>query len=181
MDLMQLMQNRRSVREYTGDKIESGSLKKILQAGLLAPSGRGSRPWEFIVVRDKKILQRMSQCRIGAAEMLAEADCAIVVLGDGDVTDIWVEDCAIAMTNMHLMADSLGVGSCWVQGRLRTDASGRSTESYLRNLLDFPKRYRLEAVLALGMPYNHPEAYELDELPWEKVHYEKFQNDINAD
>lgn len=174
MELIQIMQNRRSVREYTGEAIEKKKLDQILQAGLLSASSRGRRPWEFIVVKDKKSLKRMSQCRIGAAKMLEGADCAIVVVADAELSDVWAEDCAIAMSNMHLMADSLGVGSCWIQGRLRMDASGRSTETFLRNILAFPKEYKLEAILALGMPVDHPEPYEISTLPWEKVHVEQY-------
>ncbi len=87
---------------------------------------------------------------------------------------MWVEDCSVAMANMHLMADSLGVGSCWIQGRLREAPGGRTTEAYLRELLEFPENYRLEAILSLGMPQNHPGAYELGDLLEGKVHRERF-------
>lgn len=173
MDLLEIMRKRRSIRQYTGEHIAEEAVNRILQAGLLSPSGRGVRPWEFIVVRDKSMLQAMAGCRVGAAEMLKGADCAIVVLGDGEKTDVWVEDCSIAMSNMHLMADSLGVGSCWIQGRLR-DAEEGTTEACLRTRLGFPANYRLEAILSLGMPAVRPEARKLEELPMEKVHWEKF-------
>ena len=116
----------------------------------------------------------MSECRVAGSKMLASADCAIVVLGDEEKSDVWVEDCSVAMANMHLMADSLGVGSCWIQGRLREAPEGRTTEEYLRELLKFPGSYRLEAILSLGMPKDHPAAYELEKLPMEKVHREIF-------
>lgn len=173
MDLLEVMRRRRSIRKYTGEKIPEEAIGRILKAGLLSPSGRGVRPWEFIVVRDRDMLKEMSECRVGAAKMLEGADCAIVVLGDEEKTDVWVEDCSIAMSNMHLMADSLGVGSCWIQGRLR-DAGEGTTESYLRGRLGFPENFRLEAVLSLGMPAGRPEARGLDELPMEKVHWGKF-------
>lgn len=174
MNLMQLLQHRRSIRVYKDEKVDDNKLKQILQAGLLSASSRNLKPWEFIVVKDRKMLEQMSKCRIGAARMLAGADCAVVVLADEEATDTWVEDCSIAMTNMQLMADSLGVGSCWVQGRLRTDATGRSTESYLRYLLDFPKEYKLEAILSLGMPGEVKTAHDLNELTWDKIHYEAY-------
>ena len=113
MDLLEIMLNRRSVRTYTGEKIEDEKLEMILKAGLAAPSGRGRRPWEFIVVRDKDTLACMSESRKCGAGMLTGADCAIVVVADEEKTDVWTEDCSIAMAYMHLMADSLGVGSCW--------------------------------------------------------------------
>lgn len=174
MELLKIMQKRRSVRTYTAAPISDEKLTAILQAGLLSASGKAIRPWEFIVVRNRETLQAMSDCRIAGAKMLESAACAIVVLGDEDKSDVWIEDCSIAMSNMHLMADSLGVGSCWIQGRLREAPGGVTTEEYLRNLLKFPPNFRLEAILSLGIPQTHPEGRELESLPMEKVHQERF-------
>ena len=77
------------------------------------------------------------------------------------------------MMNMHLTASSLGVGSCWIQGRLRT-VNGKSTEAVVKEILGFPDHYRLEAILSLGMPAVHPEARKLEDLPMEQIHWEKF-------
>ena len=146
----------------------------ILKAGLAAPSGRGRRPWEFIVVRDKDTLACMSESRKCGAGMLTGADCAIVVVADEEKTDVWTEDCSIAMAYMHLMADSLGVGSCWIQGRLRTAPDEVTTEEKLRKLLGFLESYRLEAILSLGVSKEHPEARTVEDLPDGKIHPEKF-------
>lgn len=174
MELLEIMKNRRSVRTYTGEPVKEEKLEKILQAGLLSASGRAIRPWEFIVVRDKETLKQMAGSRAMGAKMLENADCAVVVLGDEEKTDVWTEDCSIAMANMHLMADSLGVGSCWIQGRLREASDGRTTEEYLRELLGFPEHCRLEAMLSLGMPERHPEPHSAEALRKEKIHREKF-------
>ena len=174
MELLEIMRNRRSVRTYTGEPVPEDKLLKILKAGLLSASGRAVRPWEFLVVQKKETLRKMADSRAAGAKMLMDADCAVVVLGDEEKADVWTEDCSIAMANMHLMADSLGVGSCWIQGRLREASDGRSTEAYLRELLGYPEHLKLEAVLSLGMPKDHPRPYDLEELPMEKVHRELF-------
>lgn len=174
MDLLEIMRKRRSVRAYTGEKIPEEKLNQILKAGLLAASGKNLKPWEFIVVQDKEILAKLSKSRAAGAAMLELADCAVVVVGDTEKTDVWTEDCSVAMANMHLMADSLDVGSCWVQGRLRQASDGRTTEAYVRELLRIPEKYGLEAILSLGICKDHPEAYALEELPMEKVHRESF-------
>lgn len=174
MDLLKIMENRRSVRNYTGETIPNEKIDRVLKAGLLSASGRSKKPWEYIVVKNKDTLLKLSKCRVGSAKMLEGADCAIVVIANADLTDVWVEDCSIAMANMHLMADSLGIGSCWIQGRLRESENGESTESYLRDILRFPENYRLEAILSLGMTNNHPDAHNSDELPFEKIHRESF-------
>ena len=176
MELLEMMRNRRSVRAYTGAPVTEENLEKIVQAGLLSASGRAIRPWELIVVRSRETLKQMAKSRAMGAKMLEAADCAIVVLGDEEKTDVWTEDCSIVMTNMHLMADSLGVGSCWIQGRLRTSAGGESTEGYLRELLGFPEYYRLEAVLSLGMPESVAEMREVTDELWGKVHREVYES-----
>lgn len=174
MNLLQIMQNRRSVRNYTGEKIPKEKLDKILQAGLLSASGRNKKPWEFVVVQEKETLEKLSHCRVGAAKMLKNAGCAILVFANPDKTDVWVEDCSIAMSNMHLMADSLGLGSCWIQGRLREAENGESTEAYCRTLLSVPNEYVLEAILSIGILEEHPKAHTLEELEREKIHYEAY-------
>jgi len=174
MNMLSVFKHRRSVRQYTGESIPQEMLEQVLKAGLTSASGRNRRPWEFIVVRDKAVLEKMVSARTGGAQMLAGADCAIVVIADRDKTDVWVEDASITMANMHLMADSLGLGSCWIQGRCREAVDGTTTETYLRNLLHYPSNYALLAILSLGMPASHPAPYEDSDLPMEKIHYERF-------
>lgn len=172
--LMKTVEDRRSIRRYTGEPVPEEALRAVLRAGLLSPTGRNRRPWEFIVVRNRETLERMVSCRTGGAAMLAEADCAVVVLGDRRKSDTLVEDCSIAMAQMHLMASSLGVGSCWIQGRLREAADGRSAEEYLRSLLGFPEEYQLEAILSLGMPAEHPAPHTEADADWSRVRSERF-------
>ena len=174
MELLDLLLKRRSVRQYTGEQIPKEKLEKILQAGLLAASGRSRQPWEFVVVQKKETLQKLSQCRIGAAKMLENAGCAIVVFSDPEKTDVWTEDCSIAMSNMHLMADALGLGSCWIQGRCRETAEGQSTEEFCRELLGVPENFALEAILSIGVPAERPQGYTVEDLKEEKIHWEKF-------
>ena len=177
MELLDIMKNRRSVRNYINVPIETEKLNQILQAGLFSASGKGLRPWEFIVVMNKETLEKLSECRDGSAKMLAGAGAAIVVIGDAEKTDTWIEDCSIAMANMHLIADSLGLGSCWIQGRMRRASDGRTTEEYVREILGFPEKYKLQAILSLGKIEKHPEGYSLDvlhELLDQKIHKERY-------
>ena len=174
MELLELMRTRRSIRSYKDEKVSKEDITKIVQAGLLAESGRAIRPWEFIVVEDKETLMKMSACRAGGVKMLREAAVAIVVVANGEATDVWTEDCSVAMAQMHLMAHALGLGSCWVQGRLRKAENGQDTESFVREILAYPENYRLEAILTIGVPNEVKEGYDLEQLPVEKVHQEKF-------
>ena len=173
--LLQLMLNRRSVRKYTGEPIPEDKLKLILQAGLSSATSKNRKPWEFVVVREKETLQTLAKCRVGAAKMLENAGCAIVVFANTEVTpDVWAEDCSIAMSNMHLMADALGLGSCWIQGRCREAENGQTTEEYCRRLLGVPENFALEAILSIGVPAERPQGYTAEDLKEEKIHWEKF-------
>lgn len=174
MKVLNAILNRRSIREYTGGQIPDEILAQVILSGIMSESSRGIRPWEFVVVRDKEKLEKLSECRAGGAGMLKNADAAIVVFGDESKTDVWIEDCSIAMANMHLAADSIGLGSCWIQGRLRERADGQSAEDYVRELLNVPENLRLEAILSLGMIESHPEGRPIDGDLFTKVHYEEF-------
>jgi len=174
MELIDIMSSRSSVRRYAQEEIPEEKINMILKAGLLSASSKAIRPWDFIVVRNKETLKFLADCRDGGhAKMLAKAGCAIVVIADSEKSDVWIEDCSIAMSNMHLMADSLGVGSCWVQGRLR-NMGEISTETYVRKKLQFPETHRLEALLSLGLPYTKPKQRDPDNLPDGKIHWEVY-------
>lgn len=174
MELLELMRKRRSVRRYTGEKIADESLEKILQAGLLAPSSRAIYPAEFVVTRDKAALEKLSECKLGSAAMLKDADAAVVVTGDRSKSDAWIEDCSLSMMLMELEASALGIGNCWVQCRGRNTPDGESTEDYIRKLMNIPENFGVLAVLALGIPAQEPEPHPLPCTDSEKLHYGKF-------
>ena len=178
MDLLELLQQRRSGREYTGEHIPEDQLDRILQAGLLSPSSRGRKPWEFWVVQKKEVLSELAHCRQGAAKMLERAGCAILVFADPEKTDVWIEDCAIAMNNMHLMATSLGLGSCWIQGRLREAENGQTTEAMCKKLLAVPQNYVLEAILSIGVLQKPLPPHTLAEIDWKHVHRETYSKPL---
>ena len=173
-DLLELMRSRRSVRQYTDEKISDEQIKKILSAALLAPSGHSKYPCEFIVVKSPETLEKMSHCRVGVAKMLTQAAAAVVVIADKEKSDTLVEDSAVAMMNMELMATSLGIGNCWIQVRNRPAENDLPSEEYLREILNFPENFMCQSVLALGYAEKMPRQRELDKLKFEKVHYENF-------
>lgn len=174
VDVLAALLHRRSVRKYTGERIPDEKIERVLEAGLLAASGRGLRPWELVVVRERATLNALAQCRAAGSQMLAGADAAVVVVADSAVADTWIEDCSIVMANMHLAADALGLGSCWIQGRMRDASDGRSTRDYVADVLGLPAGYEIEAILSLGMPETHPEPRTIDDALRAKVHRERF-------
>ena len=174
MEMLDTILSRRSVRQYTDEAIPEEKLNAILYAGLAAASSKNRRPWEFVLVQDRAMLDKLCDCRPGAGTLLGKCRAAIVVCADAEAVDVWVEDCASAITQMHLTADAIGVGSCWLQVRLRQAADGRDTADVVREALGIPAKYGVMAMLTLGMPASHPAAHTVEELPLEKIHREHF-------
>ena len=156
MDFRELIIKRRSRRVYTGARIADDALSQIIEAGLLAPTGRNLHPAEVIVVREKEMLERLSHAKTGGSALIASADAALVVVGDTTRSDTWVEDCSIMMAYMQLAAEELGIGNCWVQIRSRQSqtllANGENLPSnaFVREALEIPEAYDVLAILALG-------------------------------
>ena len=171
---MELMTKRRSVRKYSSEPVTEDQIKTILTAALLGPSGHSKYPCEFIVVKERETLEKLSHCRVGVAKMLNNASCAIVVIADKDKSDTIVEDSSIAMMNMHLMAAALNLGSCWIQLHLRDAEDGKSGEDFVRELLNIPDNYLCQAVLSIGNLEKPPKPHDLTKLNFDKIHNEHF-------
>lgn len=169
MNTFEVLKKRHSIRRYSGEAIPEDKLEQIIQAGLLSAASRAIRPWQLTVIKNKEILQKMPACRAAGAKMLEGAECCIIVTADPQACDVWIEDCSIVMSNMHNMATDLGVGSCWIQGRLRETADGRTTEEYLNELIGLPEGHKLEAMLSLGMPGEVKPETDLESLRYDKV------------
>ena len=81
MNTLQAIAQRRSIRKFTQQKISQQQIETLLKAAMLAPTARNCQEWEFVVVREEKILQSLMQAH-PHAQMLATASCAIVVCGN---------------------------------------------------------------------------------------------------
>ena len=136
------------------------------------PSGNGLRTVTGDAALLQRILLKLTDAREGSADMLKTADAAVIVTADTTVNDVWIEDCSIAMSNMHITAAEQGVGSCWIQIRnRRSRIKGITSEEYVRKLFDLDETYAVEAVLSLGIASEKRPDLVLDESLWEKVQY----------
>lgn len=174
MDVFETMRKRRSVRSYTAEQVPSATIDRVVQAGLLAPSSLDRKSDELVVVRNKATLEQLSACKASGARHVADADCAIVVIGDTEKSDAWIEDCCIAMTYMDLAAVEAGLGTCWVQVRLRADDAGLDAQERVRTALGIPEKYGVEAMLALGLPASNPKAHDVPLPDSERVHVGRY-------
>lgn len=173
-NIMELFRHRRSVRKYDGTPIDKEALHKVLEAGIIAPTGDNFKTTQFILIKSREMLHKLAHIRKVGTRMLDTAGAAILVLGDSAKSDLWVEDASIAMAYMHLAADALGLGSCWVQMRARDDANGNDLEPVLRDLLGFPGNMRPLAILSLGNTTKHPAGRTSEDAEWERLHEERF-------
>ena len=164
------MLKRRSTRTFNDEPVTKDELDKILHAALLAPTSMNRKPCNFLVVERKETLQELSKSKNHGAELIANADKAIVVIADTMIADTWCEDSSIALTYMHLMAAELNLGSCWVQVHLR-DKDGIDAEEVVREIVKIDNHYRIVGILAIGHSDNIPEPHTLDDIDKNKIHF----------
>lgn len=170
MDIIEGLLRRRSGRDYTADAISAETLKEVLRAGLLAPSGKNQKPVELIAVTERSALEALSACKNFGSGMLKTAAAAVVVIGN-TASDTWVEDGSVAMTCMMLRATELGLANCWVQLRSRKSTRpGVTAPEAARELLQIPEHYGILAVLSLGNPAVQPEPRRPEDVDFGKVH-----------
>ena len=164
------MLKRRSTRKFNDEPVTKEELEKILQAALLAPTSMNRKPCNFLVVERKETLVELSKCKNHGAELIANADKAIVVVADTMIADTWCEDSSIALTHMHLMATELNLGSCCVQIHIR-DKDGVDAEEVLRDIVKIDDHYRIVGILAIGHSDDIPQPHTLDDIDKSKIHF----------
>ena len=173
--MLDLLLRRRSIRKYEDRPIDRDILDKILLGALTSPSSNNRKPWELVVVEEKEKLSKLGASRGAASAPITRAPMAIVVAAKAEKGDIWIEDCSIMTIIIQLMAESLGLGSCWIQIRDRTTPEGKSAESYVRDLLHLPEEYHVECIISLGYPAETKSPHDVESLNYEKIHYERFK------
>lgn len=166
--------NRRSIRKYTDEPISPDDVKTILEAGLMAPTSKSARAWQFIVVEDSDTMARLADVKPQYAASLKTAPLAIVVGVDTTRTDPWIEDASVAATFMQLQAADLGLGSCWIQVRGRYTADDTPSEDYLQELLGIPETVSVVCILTFGHKNEERRPIDTEKLLWENVHVGKW-------
>ncbi|MCQ2958913.1 MAG: nitroreductase family protein [Bacteroidales bacterium] len=171
---LELAQARRSHRKFTDEKIPQEIQEELKKIVLMSPSGHRANPWEFIFVEDKASLEAISTCKAAGAAFVKDAVLAVVVIADTKKTDVWIEDCSVATTFLNLAAEDLGLGSCWVQMRLRSKESGEMASDVLKKYFNIPENYEVLSVVAMGYKAEEKKVFDMSRLQLEKIHTEKF-------
>ena len=144
MDTIEAIQNRYSCRSYRADPVSSELLMQLVDAGRLAPSGRGEQPWEFVVITDVSTLKELAKAAESGPHIGRAAAC-IVVFGKRDAKYV-LEDCAAATENILLAAVDLGLGACWIAG------DKKSYAGQVESLLNAPDTLKLISLISVGFP-----------------------------
>lgn len=173
-ELLNLLRKRRSVRRFLAKPVEPAKIEALVEAAVRAPTSRGRNPWEFLVIETPEILEKLGRAKQHGAELIAGAPLAIVVTADLSLSDVWIEDCAIAAIILQLAAVDLGLGSCWVQLRLRRHSDYLSSEEYVRSLLNLPPDRAVVCVIAIGYPDANVPGHAREDLPFSRVHYGRY-------
>jgi nitroreductase len=171
MKVLDVIQKRRSVRKYKEDPIPEKTLRRVLEAARLAPSGSNIQPWKFIIVKDKALKEKLAQASAGQFFM-AEAPIIIVGCGFPDncyahmgrYMKSWSVDVTIALEHLILQAQEEGLGTCWI---------GSFEEEEVKAILNIPENVKVLALTPLGYPDEIPRfrgRKSLDEI----ISYDRF-------
>ena len=170
----ELIRKRRSIRRFQDRPVEPEKVDLLMEAALRVPSSRGLKPWEFVVVDDRSLLEALAACKPHGADFLGQAPLGIVVCADPEKCDVWVEDSAIAVSFIQLMAVQLGLGSCWIQVRKRSHAGGGSARDHVARCLALPDRLEVEAMVAIGYPADPKAGHPRETLLFDRIHRNRF-------
>ncbi|MBW7991745.1 MAG: NAD(P)H-dependent dehydrogenase/reductase [Planctomycetes bacterium] len=167
--MIELLRKRRSIRKYTEKVIEPEKIEILKEAVLRSPSSRGIDPWEFIFVDNRELLKQLALSKPHGAGFLKDAALGIVICADEQKSDVWVEDCSIASILVQMVAQSIGLGSCWIQIRNRNFDEHKTSEDCIRNLLNVPGGLKVESIIALGYQAEEKEPVPRENLKYDKV------------
>ena len=157
-NISELILNRRSIRKYkAGGAPTREQLKQLLEAAMLAPSARNTRPWEFIAITKKEILDEIPKIH-NHAGMCVSAGAAILVVAlppkdmDTFPYEFYAQDCGAATQNILLEAVNLGLGTCWC-GVYPLEERVKG----FRKLLNLEEDKIPFGIIAVGTPDENPD------------------------
>lgn len=166
---MKTIFDRVSIRKFQDNLVEEEKIEKILRAAMQAPSAGNQMPWEFIVVKDKKTLEKLSQMSL-YAKFIANAPVAIVVLGNKSkmkYPENWMQDLGASVQNILLEITHLGLGGVWA-----TAAPLQERMDYVSKVFNLPEHIIPYCVIPIGYPAEEKKAQSrYDES---KVHREGY-------
>ncbi len=143
MNTIEVLKTRRSIRRYINKPIPDEIIKDIIDCARLAPTANNKQPWLFVVIKDKKLKEKIAELT-DYGKFIKQADCCIAVFCED--TKYYLEDGSAATENILLAAWHYGIGSCWIAG------DKKSYAEEIRKILEIPQKYKLVSLISLGYP-----------------------------
>lgn len=153
MEVFEAIAKRHSYRGPFFDKeVKRDDLKRIVQAGLQAPSGRNEQTTSFVIIDDPGLLEKIGQMHQMEAMHSAKAMIACILDVQPEAVyegySFQVEDCAAAVENMLLAITALGYATVWIDGWLRVDERAQQ----VAQLLELSQGKIVRILLPIGVP-----------------------------
>ncbi len=156
MELLEAIKGRKSIRAFKKQPVSDEAIKTLLDAAGCAPSAGNIQPWEFVIVRDQQIKEKLAEAALDQ-EFIKDAPLVIAVCADEKRSALGygnrgrtlycLQDTAAATQSILLAAYSIGLGACWV---------GAFNEDEAKIILKAPDGIRPVALIPLGYPDESP-------------------------
>jgi len=169
MDAMEAILSRRSIRRYFKKPVPDEIIKELLQAAMSAPSAGNQQPWQFVVIKDRAILDEIPRVH-PYSHMLNDAQVAILICGDLSAEShkgFWVQDCSAATENLLVAANAKGLGAVWLGVYPRVDRV-----EGIRRILNIPEHIVPLSLIPIGYPAE--KRLKEDRYDAAKVHYDRW-------
>ena len=170
MNTLETIFTRRSVRKFNNKEISQENIETLLKAAMSAPSARNEQPWQFLVINDRKILDKIPSVH-EYAQMCLQAQAAIITCANLSAykydDTFWVQDMSAATQNILLAVRALDLGAVWVgvyPNEQRINAVSK--------LFELPAKVIPFSIIPIG--YTDALQKEVDRFQNDKVHYNKW-------
>lgn len=145
---------RRSIRKFKPEQIKDEELDLILKAGIYAPSGMNRQTWKFTVLQNKEKIEALAKVvrnALGRDEGYNfYAPPTLILLSNEKDNTNGLADCSCALENIFLMANSLNIGSCWIN-QLKTICDEKEVRELL-NEFEIPENHIVWGMASIGYP-----------------------------
>lgn len=161
MDVRKAIEERKSIRKYQDKEVPDETIKELMEAARLAPSGNNAQPWRYKIFKTKEEKKLLKENNIFKQDFVYTAPVIILCCGDPEAYPKEkfderddpnkaraIRDLALSSQNLVLRATELGLGSCYV---------GWMDKSKIKEITGLPERYVNPYVITLGYPLEHPE------------------------
>jgi len=169
--MLEIIKKRRSIREYLPKEVEKEKLDEILKAAMFAPTAYHCRSWEFVVVKDKETIEKLSKATKWS-DFAKEASVVVILCADETLDPRWVEDLSIAAGYIYLEAANQGLGTCWIA--VKDPKGSRDEENYVKEIIGAPEKIRILCLMPLSYPAEKKEEHKESEFEVKKIHQEKW-------